>query len=414
MKKKIAIFHCGFVYSGGGERLVLEEAKNLRARGYLVDVYSPTLNNKLCFPEEIKRLNVQTFLPQFPPFIPARYAASMVLSSLLAPFLAWRFRRYDVIIGANQPGAWIAYCVSRVLGKPYLVYLNQPNRLLYPRAIDEAVRWQNLKEYYYIDRLIRKIKRFVTWADRVSFTSGRVMLVNGEYIGQVIESVYGRKTVTCPAGANVWPRQLLRVNPHTAYTGWFKAENLAGRVFRINRPFFLLTNRHVPQKKFEYGIASLKLVLKKHPNLRLVIPGPHTVYTLNLISLARKLGVDKRVIFTGQVDEETLQKLYRNAAVYIYTAPEEDFGMGVIEAMGWGVPVVAWNFAGPTVTVKNGVTGFLAKPYVVEDFADKIVEALQSQTQRSQMGLSAWRRVKRSFSWERHADILEKYIREYT
>jgi hypothetical protein len=32
-KLKIAVFHCGFVYSGGGERIVLEEVLGLRRLG---------------------------------------------------------------------------------------------------------------------------------------------------------------------------------------------------------------------------------------------------------------------------------------------------------------------------------------------------------------------------------------------
>ena len=44
---KIAIFHCGFVYSGGGERIVIEQARGLIKRGYKVEVFAPTLDRKL-------------------------------------------------------------------------------------------------------------------------------------------------------------------------------------------------------------------------------------------------------------------------------------------------------------------------------------------------------------------------------
>ena len=79
------------------------------------------------------------------------------------------------------------------------------------------------------------------------------------------------------------------------------------------------------------------------------------------------------MIFLGAIAEDELQKLYEGAAVYVYPAPEEDFGMGVIESMAEGVPVVAWNQAGPTVTVGPG-TGYLAEPLEVNDYAEGIVE----------------------------------------
>src|SRR3989344_964677 len=409
---KIAIFHCGFIYSGGGERIVLEEAKGLKKRGYIVEVFAPTLDRKLCYPEDVKNLKVKTFLPQLPSFIPGRHAILMVLSSVLAPLFALRFLDIDIFVGENQPGAWIAYCVSKVLRKPYIVYTNWPNRLLYPRKVDQRVNWENLSEYYFIDNLIKRMKFFVSWADHASFTKGKFMLVNGSYIKRVIENIYMHKTIACPAGSHAQDFEKLRVNPHTAYEGILEIKNVKGDIFKIKRPFVLLTNRHVPQKEFEYGLEAFRKVLDKYPDINLVIPGTHTFYTQRLFKLVKKLKIQRFVIFTGQISEVSLQNLYRNAAVYIYTAPEEDFGMGVIEAMAWGVPVVAWNNAGPTTTVVNSKTGFLAKPFDVPDFAGKILKAIENPKKRRQMGRSAWEHVKTNFSWDKHVNILEKKINE--
>ena len=38
---KTAIIHLGFFYSGGGEKVVFEEVRGLRARGHQVDCYAP-------------------------------------------------------------------------------------------------------------------------------------------------------------------------------------------------------------------------------------------------------------------------------------------------------------------------------------------------------------------------------------
>jgi glycosyltransferase involved in cell wall biosynthesis len=409
-KKRIAIFHCGFIYSGGGERLIIEEAKGLIKRGYIVDIFVPTVDRELCYPDQLRSLTVKTFLPQLPSFVPAKHALEMIFSSIFAPLYAFRFRRYDAILGANQPGAWIAYCVSKILGKPYIVYMNQPNRLLYPRKIDIDVKWQNLKEYYYIDKFIKRFPFFVVWADKVSCTGGKEILVNGAYIGEIIKKIYGKPVKVCPAGAYVQPFSLLRVNPHTAYKGRFVIGNKEGKKFDMVKPYILITNRHQPQKRFDLGLYAFEKIVKLFPELKLVIPGPFTDETGKLKKLASELGIEGQVIFTGQISEDVLQKLYREAVVYWYTAPEEDFGMGIIEAMGWGVPVVAWKHAGPTVTVVDGVTGYLAKPYDVDDFMKKTIEVIRVYEERAEMGKRAWRRVAEQFTWEKHADIIEREI----
>lgn len=411
-KVKVAIFHCGFIYSGGGERIVLEEAKGLTARGYGVEVFAPTLHPKLCYPKDIQKLGVKTFLPQLPEFVPGRHALWMVLSSILAPLLAFRFLDIDVFIGANQPGAWIAYCVAKVLRKPYIVYMNQPNRLLYPRDIDEVVKWSNLKEYYFIDNVLKRMRKFLTWADTKSFTGGSGMLVNGRYIGEIIKKVYKKKTIPCPAGAHPRDARLLRLNPTSAYKRSIVVRNISGKKFLIQKPFILLTNRHQLQKRFEYGIEAFRIVRDKIPGISLVIPGPFTSYTKEVIQVARENGVLDAIYFLDHVSEEVLQKLYQEAVVYIYTAPEEDFGMGIIESMAWGVPVVAWNNAGPTVTVENGKTGYLANKVNIEDFAQKIISILNNPLKRSEMGKNAWEHVKNNFSWDNHNNILEKTIQQ--
>src|SRR3990172_6328313 len=264
---RIAVFHCGFAYSGGGERIVLEEVNGLRGLGHKVVCYAPTLNRKMCYPDLIKEVGVRTFLPQLPSWFPLRDAIAMALSSLLAPILALGFIGTDVFVGANQPGAWIAFCMARVLGRPYVVYLNQPNRLIYPRRIDQETGWLTKPDYHILDVLIQRLTRFVGWADRISFTEAEVMLANGGYIAGVIESIYGRQQVLCPAGCNPQPREGLPSKPLEAYRGNFEING-----FKVSKPYVLITNRHEPQKKFEYVIEAMALTRVFAPEASLVIP----------------------------------------------------------------------------------------------------------------------------------------------
>jgi glycosyltransferase involved in cell wall biosynthesis len=103
-----------------------------------------------------------------------------------------------------------------------------------------------------------------------------------------------------------------------------------------------------------------------------------------------------------------LQTLYEGAAVYAYPAPEEDFGMGVIESMAKGVPVVAWNQAGPTVTMRPD-TGHLAEPLEVGDYARGIASLLGDPAANQAAGERAFQWARR-FDWERHIDTLEHSI----
>jgi len=400
--RRIAVFHCGFTYSGGGERLVIEEVLGLRRRGYEVECYAPTVDATRCYPDLIGEVRVKTFLPQLPRWFPFREAAQMAATSVLMPLYAWRFRGVDAIVGCNQPSAWIAWWAARLMDVPYVVYLNQPNRLVYPRNIDRQTGWVSNADYRLLAAIVLRATRFVAWADRRSVQEADQLLVNGDYIGDIIRTTYRRAAIDCPAGC------------HVAATGFpLPAESRFGGGLTINgypirRPYVLLTNRHYPQKRFDLAIRAVMEVRKSQPRTQLVIPGPPTSHTDSLKTLVRKLGLEDAVIFLGAITEDELQSLYEGAAVYVYPAPEEDFGMGVIESMSRGVPVVAWNQAGPTVTVAPG-TGYLAEPLEVDDYAAGIAKLLASRSENQATGQRAFDWARR-FDWERHIDILERAV----
>jgi uncharacterized protein (TIRG00374 family) len=402
--RRIAVFHCGFTYSGGGERIVIEEVLGLRRRGYEVECYAPTVDQSRCYPDLIAGVRVRTFLPQLPRWFPFREAVQMGATSLLMPVYAWRFRGVDAIVGCNQPSAWIAWWAARLMDVPYVVYLNQPNRLVYPRNIDRETGWVANADYRLLAAIVLRATRFVAWADRRSIQEADQLLVNGDYIGDIIRRTYRRDAVDCPAGCHVAPSGF-PLSVAARFSG-----GLTINGFPIRRPYVLLTNRHYPQKRFDLAIRAMPEVRKRHPRVQLLIPGPATAHTATLKGLVAELGLADAVVFLGPIAEDELQTLYEGAAVYVYPAPEEDFGMGVIESMAKGVPVVAWDQAGPTVTVGPG-TGHLAEPLEVSDYAEGIAALLDDPAANQATGERAFAWARR-FDWERHLDTLEKEVLE--
>jgi glycosyltransferase involved in cell wall biosynthesis len=328
----------------------------------------------------------------------------MAVTSLVMPLYAWRFRGVDAIVGCNQPSAWIAWWAARLMDVPYVVYLNQPNRLVYPRNIDRQTGWVSNADYRLLASIVLRATRFVAWADRRSVQEADQLLVNGDYIGDIIRKTYRRDAIDCPAGCHVAAAGF-PLPVEKRFSG-----GLTINGYPIRRPYVLLTNRHYPQKRFDLAIRAMAEVRKSHPRVQLVVPGPATSHTATLKALVKELGLDESVLFLGAITEDELQNLYEGAAVYTYPAPEEDFGMGVIESMAKGVPVVAWNQAGPTVTV-GPKTGYLAEPLEVSDYAAGVTKLLDDRAENGATGERAFAWARR-FDWERHLDVLERTVLE--
>src|SRR5713226_8262895 len=94
---KIAAIHLGFFYAGGGERLVLEEVRGLKQLGHDVECFAPIVVPEACYPDLMQEVPVQGLLPAPPSWVPARVALWVLLSCVLAPLIALRFRRFDVL-----------------------------------------------------------------------------------------------------------------------------------------------------------------------------------------------------------------------------------------------------------------------------------------------------------------------------
>lgn len=397
-KLNIAIFHLGFFFSGGGEKLVINEAIGLAKRGHKVDIYAPVIDKKKCFPDIICKVNLKNlFIPSLI-YFPLRDFISIIGAVIVTPFTFWRFYKYDVFYGANQPGPLICYLLTRLLRKPYIIYLAQPTRILYPREIDKKVGFGkgSFNSFFILTKILRPAIAFL---DRISIRSADKILVNGEYIAKSIRKIYSVDVINCPASTYL-PKEI--VSTEDRLSGSIKLGKLA-----IRKPYMLVTNRHYPQKKFEYAVRTLRELSKSYHDLSLLITGQHTSYTDKLTDMVEQFGLKKKVSFLGFVNEKMLDSLYKNAVVYLYTSPEEDFGMGVIEAMATGTPVVAWRHGGPTVTIKNNESGYLAKPYNLRDFIDKTRKVLSNKSLARKLSGNSRRRA-RLFTYDIHNRMLEK------
>ena len=104
-------------------------------------------------------------------------------------------------------------------------------------------------------------------------------------------------------------------------------------------PFVLTVGRPEPYK----GLASvIRAFAKARRSERLVIVGMHDSRYAADHDEVRRLGLDGSVIFTGSIEPETLECLYREASAY-FTMSRFEFGLCSLEAMALGVPVLAAN-----------------------------------------------------------------------
>jgi glycosyltransferase involved in cell wall biosynthesis len=119
-------------------------------------------------------------------------------------------------------------------------------------------------------------------------------------------------------------------------------------------------------------------------------------------SLAENLGLSKKIIFVGRVDDQKLLKFYSVANMLVLPSIDrsEAFGIVALEAMACGVPVIASDLAGVRSVVIKKETGLLVKPGSVENLTNMIRILLKNSKLARTLGQEGRQRVLANYTWE--------------
>ncbi|WP_345801405.1 glycosyltransferase [Microbacterium sp. AZCO] len=188
-----------------------------------------------------------------------------------------------------------------------------------------------------------------------------------------------------------------------------------GEGFRL-----ISVGRLVPRKGVGTTISALaELVARGRDDIELVIVGgsrdaahiDEDPDVQRLAALARRLGVEGRVSFRGQVAHTALPPLLRSADLMVCAPWYEPFGIVPLEAMATGIPVVAAAVGGLIDTVVEGVTGVHVPPRDPAAVADAVEALLADPELRRSFGAAGVARAARRYTWTRVAADTERVYR---
>lgn len=150
-------------------------------------------------------------------------------------------------------------------------------------------------------------------------------------------------------------------------------------------------------------------LVKEHPNLLLVLVGPDVEpdYADAVRAFVRDHSLERHVRLAGYA--ETPWDFYRAADIMVFASHEEGFGTVVIEAMAYGLPVVARHLPGVNDTfVEQGRSGFLFTG--TAEFQENVDQLLRTEPSRREMGAHG-----RDFVSARYniIDIAARYLELY-
>ena len=126
--------------------------------------------------------------------------------------------------------------------------------------------------------------------------------------------------------------ELMRLRPPTPPDGPMPRILNVGRLVQSKgHPFMLRVMRYLVH---DLGVKAMLDIVGK-PDHRML------AYMRTLALMVREFGLEAHVTFHGEIDSPALAGLYASASAFLCTSEHEGFCVPLIEAMAFGVPVVA-------------------------------------------------------------------------
>lgn len=178
----------------------------------------------------------------------------------------------------------------------------------------------------------------------------------------------------------------------------------------VRRQRIIAVGRYFDEKGYDMLLKAWSIVERACDDWELDIYGDGNKSYYEKI--AASLNLDpKRCRLNDSISD--VQKEYLDSSLFVCTSRFEGFGMGIVEAMACGLPVVAFDCLwGPRSIITDGEDGLLVENGNIEKMADTILSLINHPERISEMGMNARRNVRRfnidvvAKKWKRLFDSL--------
>ena len=148
------------------------------------------------------------------------------------------------------------------------------------------------------------------------------------------------------------------------------------------------------------------------PDLRLVYAGTGRGVA-ETRELTASLGLGERAVFTGWLEAQRKRATLAGATVFVLPSHVEGMPMALLEAMSWGLPVIATPVGGVPEIVTHEVDGLLVPPGDVAALAAAIARLAREPQLRERLGRAARETVAARFSLDAAVERLLEFYRRF-
>lgn len=145
----------------------------------------------------------------------------------------------------------------------------------------------------------------------------------------------------------------------------------------------------------------LNRTIPQIPDTKLILVGKgKPEYTEQVFQRVRELGLSDHVIYKDALQQNELAHLYKTADVFLLPSKYEIFGMVLMEAMTFGLPVISSYNGGSSTIIDSGENGIIMREFDAEVWGSTVVNLLKDRDRWTRISTAAQSTGADRFSWQ--------------
>lgn len=367
-KLKVALVHDQLTEFGGAERVLIAFKKIFPQADIYTSVFN--LSSLKPFDKIIKDWSIHTSWFDKIPIVRNYYSPFRYLTPLI--WESFDFSNYDLIISSS--GSWMSKGVKVKKPTIHISYIHHPPRYLY--GYETAIEWQKylpIRIYAYF------VNHFLRLWDFQSSQKPDYLIANSKETQKRISKFYRRDSIVIYPPVDI-PNKIDFVAP---------------------KNYYLTVSRLAKAKHID---VLIKAANKQNFAIKIVGKGRDEKYLKSISGTT--------VEFLNNVSDEQLKDLYKNAKAFLFASVDEEFGIAPVEAMGYGLPVIAYNSGGIPEYLKENVNGYLFNNLNENSLIEKI-KILENLPEEKYQNLKIKaRKTAERFSFENFKNNILSFLKE--
>lgn len=174
-----------------------------------------------------------------------------------------------------------------------------------------------------------------------------------------------------------------------------------------NNKCLLYVGSLIDRKNFRFSLKVFEKVNKENPEIKMVIIGSgKKQYVEKSFEFIDK-EIVKNIILIDKIDNKSLKYIYKEAKVFILPSKLEIFGMVLLEAMYFGVPVISSLNGGSSTLIEDGVNGIIVDKFSVDMWAKQIINVIKDEEYCNDLKEESKNTINKYYLWDA---VCEKFI----